>query len=635
MAAWSFQRTLVTGMLVIGFLAMLSSAASLFASKILVASMEEVAADEARNLAEAEKLRTIGARKVADARAYLLTSEPRYARETRSESGGLRGRIAQLQARPSSPKVQELLARVQKTEQEHQDWFERAFALRATGASRGLTTVFYEESVEPHGAAFERALDALVAETESNMLRSLDAARASVERARGVLKLVTFTTLVLAVVLSLVLSLSLNRSYRQQASARAIAEARHSRARAAQSQAETESHLKDEFLATVSHELRNPLAPILAWTQLLRGGTLDREKSLRALEAIERNARAQTRLIDDLLDVSRVVSGKFRLDLQPIDLEPVIKAAVESQRPASEAKQIRLELELERRTGVVLGDAERLQQVAWNLLSNAIKYTPRGGRVRVALGHAGSHMALSVQDSGQGIDPLFLPHVFEPFRQQASGSARRHGGLGLGLSIVRHIVELHGGQITAHSDGLGRGATFRVQLPVLTSGEPVAKGRRRQPVAEESPGDVKLQRLDGARVLLVDDEPSTNEAVQALLESCGAEVQVADSARRALEVLDAWRPDVLVSDIAMPDQDGFALIREVRRRSPERGGEIPALGLTAYARLEDRVRVLSAGFQMYLSKPSDPRELVAAIASLAAWPRAGETAPLQTATDET
>ena len=267
---------------------------------------------------------------------------------------------------------------------------------------------------------------------------------------------------------------------------------------------------------------------------------------------------------------------------------------------------------------MISGDSERLQQVMGNLLSNAVKFTPKGGSVQVTLGRAESHVEMGVADTGIGIDARFLPHVFEPFQQAMDGSMRRHGGLGLGLSIVHHIVELHGGEIVAESSGPGRGSRFTIKLPLLGTGDATGIPRPRHPWAADGVADVLLRRLDNVRVLLVDDEPTANEALEALLQSCGAEVRVAGSAAQALLTLDAWKPDVLISDIAMPEEDGYALIRKIRARSPECGGDVPAAALTAYAKIEDRVRILAAGFQMYLSKPADPSELIAVVASLSA-----------------
>jgi len=420
----------------------------------------------------------------------------------------------------------------------------------------------------------------------------------------------------IAVALGGVLLFVIVRSRKERASARTLAEEGQSRSSAALDEAKATIQLKDQFLATVSHELRNPLAPILTWTQLLRSGTLDKEKADRGLEVIERNVVSLSELIDDLVDVSRVVSGKFRLDVRPIDLLPVIKAAAESQRPASEAKQIKISLILDERTGMISGDSERLQQVMGNLLSNAIKFTPKGGRVQVILSRAESHVEMAVSDNGIGIEAAFLPHIFEPFQQEKDGSMRRHSGLGLGLSIVRHIIELHGGEIAAASQGPGKGSTITIKLPLLVTGEATV-ARSRHPAVANGLKNVMLGRLDKIRVLLVDDEPNANEAVQALLDSCGAEVRVAASAAQALQMLDVWKPDVLISDIAMPEEDGYVLIKKIRARTAEKSGEIPAAALTAYATTDDRVSILAAGFQMYLSKPANPGELIAVVASLA------------------
>jgi CheY-like chemotaxis protein len=318
-----------------------------------------------------------------------------------------------------------------------------------------------------------------------------------------------------------------------------------------------------------------------------------------------------------------VVSGKFRLDVRPIDLLPVIKAAADAQTPASDAKQIRLQLVLDERAGLISGDSERLQQVMWNLISNAIKFTPKGGKVQVVLQRAESHVEISVSDNGMGIDGDFLPHVFEPFRQATGGSMRRHGGLGLGLSIVRHIVELHGGEITAASEGLDQGSKFIVKFPLLATAQETDPVRR-HPIGRDSLATIHLGRLEGIRVLVVDDEPSAREALLVLFQSCGAQARGAGSATEALVVFEGWQPDVLVSDIAMPGEDGYSLIRRIRQRTPERGGRVPAVALTAYAKIEDRVTILGAGFQMYLSKPADPNELVAVVGSLAKRQGRGE-----------
>jgi signal transduction histidine kinase/ActR/RegA family two-component response regulator len=384
----------------------------------------------------------------------------------------------------------------------------------------------------------------------------------------------------------------------------------------ARAKAEDADRAKDQFLAMVSHELRNPLSPILAWSRMLKLGTLEPEKLADAYTSIERNAVAQAQLIEDLLDVSRIVAGKLRLDVRPTALSTVIEAAVDVLRPTAEAKQIRLQLTIDPRPDMVLGDPERLQQVIWNLLSNAIKFTPKGGRVHLALERVNSHVEISVSDTGQGISREALPHVFERFWQAESGTERQHGGLGLGLAIVRHLVESHGGEVAVHSDGHGQGARFTVKLPLMVTTDHLKDPDRRHPAAADSMPAGSLTRLDGLSVLVVDDEPDSNDVVQTLLGSCGAAVRVAASARQALDILDRWRPDLVVSDIGMPGEDGYALIHQIRQRPPDRGGEIPAVALTAYARVEDRVKILTAGFQMHVTKPVDPTELVAVVASV-------------------
>ena len=406
----------------------------------------------------------------------------------------------------------------------------------------------------------------------------------------------------------------------ERAALLASEQAARAEAEQARADAEAASRAKDQFLATVSHELRNPLSPILTWARLLRTGSLDAERTRRAIDVIERSATSQAQLVDDLLDVSRIVSGKLRMDVRPVELAPVVEAAAEAARVSAEAKQIHLQLTLDPRAGPVAGDPEWLQQVVWNLLSNAIKYTPRGGRVQVRVARVDSQAVLTVSDSGAGIAPELLPHLFERFWQAESGTTRRHGGLGLGLAIVRHVVELHGGTVSAASDGPGTGAVFRVSLPVMVEraralSEPPAEPRQASPeVPSAAPS------LAGVRVVVVDDEPSSNEAVQIVLDRAQAEVRVAGTAEQALEIVGAWRPDVLISDIGMPEQDGYWLIERVRQLLPGRGGDVPAIALTAYARTEDRVRTFTAGFQMHLAKPVDPDELVAAVAALARKP---------------
>ena len=382
--------------------------------------------------------------------------------------------------------------------------------------------------------------------------------------------------------------------------------------------AERASRLKDDFLATLSHELRTPLTAIVGWSEMLGDPRLTPVDSLRAGEVIRRNARMQVQLIDDLLDVSRIITGKLRLSVQPVDLGAIIITAVDGLRPAAEAKEIRLQLQLDAPAGQVSGDPDRLQQVAWNLISNAIKFTPKGGSVIVSLAHVESHVEVTVRDTGMGIAPEFLPHVFDRFRQADATTTRAFCGLGLGLSIVRQLVELHGGTVRVDSEGEGLGATFTVSLPLMAARSAVSvTGSARQP--EFRPPDFECPpELAGLRVLVVDDDADTCEVLRFILEGCGARVKTACSAAAALEAVAEEEFDVLISDIGMPEEDGYSLIAKVRALGKERGGKVPAAAaLTAYAGEEDRIRVLRAGFQMHVPKPISPSELVAIVAALA------------------
>jgi len=389
-------------------------------------------------------------------------------------------------------------------------------------------------------------------------------------------------------------------------------------------EAEEASRLKDEFLATVSHELRTPLTSVLGWAHMLRTGHFSADEVSRALETIERNARAQAQLIDDLLDVSRIITGKLRLEVRPVEPASFVEAAVEALRPAAEAKGIGLEQEIEAGAATVSGDPARLQQVAWNLISNAIKFTPPGGLVRISVTRSASHVQLVVTDSGSGIAPEFLPHVFDRFRQQDGTTTRRHGGLGLGLAIVRHLVELHGGSVRAESGGEGRGSAFTVLLPAAPAGPARPPGPHGNAEAREAQADARVarplfdcpDRLDGLRVLVVDDDADAREVLRAGLAHCGAVVEVAGSAEEALAAVRASAPELLISDIGMPGEDGYALIRRVRELPAGRGGRVPAVALTAYARAEDRMQALRAGYQMHVSKPVELAELAAVAASL-------------------
>jgi PAS domain S-box-containing protein len=378
-------------------------------------------------------------------------------------------------------------------------------------------------------------------------------------------------------------------------------------------QAEEANRLKDEFLAVVSHELRTPLTAILGYAQLLQSRKRDETYIARAIDKVLQSAKAQAQLVEDLLDISRIVSGKLRLEPTPIDFVAVIRAALDTVRPAVEAKTMQLLVELQPEAGAVIGDPNRLQQVVWNLLSNAVKFTPQNGTIEVCLEQLDHHAQLSITDTGQGISPEFLPYLFDRFRQADSTSTRAHGGLGLGLSIVRHLVELHGGTVEASSPGLGQGATFTVQLPLALAVQPATTSTA---AVGEDAGLTCPPELAGLRVLLVDDQPDILDLLSDVLLPCGVLIQRCQQAREALELLRSWQPDMLISDIAMPGEDGYWLIEQVRRLPPEDGGAIPAVALTAYVRIEDRLQVLAAGFQGYLPKPVEPAELLAVLVGL-------------------
>ncbi|WP_422923265.1 PAS domain S-box protein [Singulisphaera sp. PoT] len=385
-------------------------------------------------------------------------------------------------------------------------------------------------------------------------------------------------------------------------------------AESAKASSEAANRMKDEFLAILSHELRSPLNAIVGWVKILGMGTPSPEEIREGIAVIDRNAKAQAQIIEDLLDISRIVSGNMRLDVQRVNLAEIIEAAIASAGPAAEAKGVRLTKLLDSHAGPVSGDPVRLQQVIWNLMTNAVKFTPKGGRVQVLLERVNSHLEVSVIDTGIGIRPEFLPHVFERFRQADSSSTRRHGGLGLGLAIVKNLVELHGGTVRVKSPGEGHGSTFVVCLPLMVLDEP--KSSRRAGPREHDPDEFDCSDvpLEGIRVLVVDDEADARHLIRRVLEECGAEVIDADSAERAVGLLEAGPPDILVSDIGMPAQDGLDLIRSVRARYTAK--KLPAVALTAFARAEDRRRALMAGFQTHVAKPVDPAELVAVVASL-------------------
>jgi signal transduction histidine kinase/CheY-like chemotaxis protein len=380
----------------------------------------------------------------------------------------------------------------------------------------------------------------------------------------------------------------------------------------ARKRADEANRAKDEFLATVSHELRTPLNAILGWAHMLKRGALDEDATTRALETIARNAAAQNQLISDLLDVSRIISGQLRCEMGAVDLIPVIEAAVDTVRPAADVKAVELRLTLDPAAGMVSGDAVRLQQIFSNLLTNAVKFTSRNGHVDVELKRQDTNVVILVTDTGEGISPEFLPYIFDRFRQAEGTASRQHGGLGLGLAIVRHLVELHGGTVYASSEGIGLGATFTATFPLIA----VSRDGSDVEHAGNRSLDNSCLALKGMRVLVVDDQQDARDLVTIALTQGGAEVRASTTAREALEVLAQWKPDVLVADIGMPTEDGYELIKRVRALQPEHAGTIPAVALTGYASDEDAARARVAGYQLHIPKPVSPSELVAKVANL-------------------
>ena len=388
------------------------------------------------------------------------------------------------------------------------------------------------------------------------------------------------------------------------------------REKEARLEAEAANRVKDEFLSTLSHELRTPLTAIMGWSDLLLHDEVAPRKRRQAIETIARNANSQCQLINDLLEVSRIITGKLRLEFAACEMDSVIQAAVDSVRPTAEAKGVRLQVLLEPNAGPIFGDRERLQQIVWNLLSNGVKFTRHGGLVQVKLQRINSHVEVAVSDTGVGIRPDFLPHVFERFRQADGSTTRIYGGLGLGLAIVRHLVELHGGAAWAESSGEDRGSTFTVRFPAM-----IAADRQHEPQAEPQltasiESRDRKRMLRGLRVGVVDDEFDARALLTTMLEGSGAHVRAVSSTGEALDSMQAWKPDVLIADIGMPVEDGYSLIRKVRALPLEQGGHTPALALTAYARTEDRIRALSEGYQVHLAKPVDRVELATVIDSL-------------------
>ena len=411
-------------------------------------------------------------------------------------------------------------------------------------------------------------------------------------------------------VLSLVLDVTARRSAEDERAASLVRE------RDARRHAEEADRLKDEFLATLSHELRTPLTSILGWASMIRNGEVEGPSAARAIETIERNARSQARLIDDLLDVSRIITGNLRLDLHPLNFAPIVDAALDALRPTADAKGIRLQTRFFPEESLVKGDPNRLRQVIWNLLSNAIKFTQLGGSVQIDLHCVESTARLSVSDTGEGIAAEFLPYVFDRFRQAEGSISRKQGGLGLGLAVVRHLVELHGGRISAESEGLGKGSVFTVDLPLAQERRDPARAEERRREVERRRSRSDSIRLDGLHVLLVEDDEDSRKLLGTILKRYGARVTSTMSAKEALSVFEGELPDLLISDIGMPDEDGYELIRKLRSAPPDKGGLTPAIALTGYASRKDRERALTAGYQQHIAKPVEQADIITAVAAL-------------------
>jgi PAS domain S-box-containing protein len=411
-------------------------------------------------------------------------------------------------------------------------------------------------------------------------------------------------------VLSLVLDVTAREKAEEERAALLIRE------RDARRHAEEADRLKDEFLATLSHELRTPLTSILGWASMIRNGEVEGSSATRAIETIERNARSQARLIDDLLDVSRIITGNLRLDLHPLNLAPIVEAAIDALRPTADVKGIQLRTEFVSGDCLVKGDPNRLRQVIWNLLSNAIKFTQRGGVVIINLKCVGPSVRLAVADTGEGISPEFLTYVFDRFRQAEGSISRKQGGLGLGLAVVRHLVELHGGTIRAESEGVGQGSLFTVDLPLAQERRDPAHAEERRREVERRRSRSGAVRIDGVHVLLVEDDEDSRKLLGTILKRYGARVTSTKSAAEALNVFSADLPDVLISDIGMPDEDGYEFIQKLRALPPEKGGQTPAIALTGYASRKDKERALAAGYQRHIAKPIEQTDMIAAIAAL-------------------
>ena len=457
-----------------------------------------------------------------------------------------------------------------------------------------LVTNRQREGVETHGVQRNRNY------TKDGQILSCEWYNSVLKDNRG--KLVS--------ILSLVLDVTARQCAEEERAASLLRE------RDARRHAEEADRLKDEFLATLSHELRTPLTSILGWASMIRNGEVEGPNATRAIETIERNARSQARLIDDLLDVSRIITGNLRLDLHPLNLAPIVDAALDALRPTADAKGIRLQTRFFPEECLVKGDPNRLRQVIWNLLSNAIKFTQRGGGVNIHLDCVEQTARLTVSDTGDGISAEFLPYVFDRFRQAEASISRKQGGLGLGLAVVRHLVELHGGRITAESEGLGKGSAFTVDLPLAQERRDPARAEERRREVDRRRSRSGKVRLDGLHVLLVEDDDDSRKLIGTMLKRYGARVTSTKSAKEALNVFDGELPDLLISDIGMPDEDGYELIRKLRSAPPDKGGLTPAIALTGYASKKDRERALTSGYQQHMAKPVEQSDIISAIAAL-------------------
>jgi signal transduction histidine kinase/ActR/RegA family two-component response regulator len=546
-------------------------------------------------------------------RGYLLTGRESYLQPYQEARASLPARVARLRSLIADNRVQQSrLPLLESKIREKLAELGETIELRRKGGLGAALPVIESD----RGAMLMNGIREIVAgmKAEENRLMKLRV-RGSERSAATVQATMWVANLIAIALLAAFTAFAFRRLAEQRRNAREQKRLTDGERRA-RIQAEEANRSKDEFLATVSHELRNPLNAIAGWTVILRGGPADPQACHHAAEVIERNARALTRIVEDILDVSRIVTGKLHIEPRETELTPVVRAAVDVVRPAAEAKRIHIETHLEP-AGPVWGDPDRLQQVIWNLVANAVKFTPKEGRVEVRLRRAGSQVEIAVSDDGQGIAEDLLPQVFDRFRQADSSSTRRHGGLGLGLAIVRHIVELHGGTVAVASGGTGLGTTFTVSLPVRTLGTVPGAG----PAAEKSPEIPAVAAaespLRGLRTLVVEDDPDSLEMLCTLLAQRGAEVRPAASTAEALAVIEGWRPDLLISDLGMPEEDGYTLIRRVRALPAERGGQVPAVALSARTRPEDRIEALSAGFQMHVAKPVAPAELLAVAVTLA------------------